>query len=311
MNNIINDPQVSVNTRIPEICKMFVETGWKDLDYGWEANVLLYSMLIIWFLFQIYEPMLKYLLPPRWRKRYNEELDIPKRVNVRLYLNYLVVGTAVTVWIGYLTIRVYARKEGLGKYVEDLKTCVVLLCALYLFDLVARVDFRWSLIMHHLATLAFGIFIIQRFTVPLIELGLIYFGFAVLEQPSFLALLMYRLHGPSRLVSVLMYFAAVSFAITRIANDVIACVYFGFHAKEMKWYDILVFWIFAALVLIAQVYSVYVQFCLARHMWKKANTKIDLESAGTNTEVEKSKPTFVADIHYPYDGAPVMPSSLY
>lgn len=149
-------------------------------------------------------------------------------------------------------------------------TCVIML---YLFEACMQQNMRHSLLMHHLAavSLLFVVLLLPPNT-TMIMIGNCQVLFAVLEQPTFAALLCFRLFPERReTAGKMMTVAWISFGLTKLASHVWSFYYF------VKYYDTLStkfvgFYIFfVTLFIISQVYSTWAQRCIAVRFSKKCN----------------------------------------
>lgn len=151
--------------------------------------------------------------------------------------------------------------------------CAGFLFSLYAFELFYLLQYiRVTLMIHHLFT--FGVFYaytaVPQSTLTAI-LAILQFFFAATEQPTFIALILYRLSDNKRLHSRWFMIGAVSFLVTKLIPLIMTIALMVAYRNELPLALIPIWTLLLCVGGFSQGYSAYVQFCIAQRSRRQLN----------------------------------------
>lgn len=178
-------------------------------------------------------------------------------------------------------------------WMEFAAACLV---SMYIFELVTLMSYmRVSLLIHHFVTVGV-MYMYAAFPQSTTTFLLLFqqLFFAVFEQPTFIALVLYRLSGNKKLHARWFWAGAVSFAFTKLAAAVIF-IYFEVTIPDLPRYLAPVLVCFQVPAYLAQAYSAYAQYMMYLRISKHEKRSNSLENAPKDASIKISaKPTGAA-----------------
>lgn len=221
-------------------------------------------------------------------------LEEGQRRNVVIYIFQLVVTTSA------LGLQIFGGRDFLFRgedytspeRIDACRLAMMLIVALYIWELVYRISIRLPLATHHVMTILFlqlgyGSFI-DTMNIVYLRFGILLSLYATTEQFSFVALFLYRLKICSQSHSLMFYIAAIQAFCTKTFITVCAVAFYwntlseGRVSHDGAWGG---FWkvtfLFLLSVLFAtQVYASWVLYILAkRSQQRRTGSKISRDDA--------------------------------
>eukprot|EP01114_Cavostelium_apophysatum_P013033 TRINITY_DN3070_c0_g1_i1.p1 TRINITY_DN3070_c0_g1~~TRINITY_DN3070_c0_g1_i1.p1 ORF type:complete len:325 (-),score=76.43 TRINITY_DN3070_c0_g1_i1:569-1543(-) len=239
-----------------------------------------YNFIYIFIVFWAYAIVVESVL-----KRINETFRSSSQMvqkNIVTYLMEIALGTALMFWDIVLVHQIAVKDELTIPRFQQSTFIGLVLCCMYLLEMLYRPFIRWQILAHHLGTIGIILIGIQRFEanfeVYIAKILLILTLTALTEQPIHVALLMYRF-GYRKYVSELFYFSAVQNFLVKLGLH-IWCLYIWGTESNGADLGFRVFYpIFAAFLVTIQVYASYIQFLLGKNVAKKlASSNTDATS---------------------------------
>jgi len=84
------------------------------------------------------------------------------RRNIITYFHEIVITTGCLIWILILVDPIIFNPAFTPDILRQLGLVALILCAMYLFELIYRLEMRWQLILHHILTIALVIMSIYK-----------------------------------------------------------------------------------------------------------------------------------------------------
>eukprot|EP00948_MAST-09A_sp_MAST-9A-sp1_P002629 g2629.t1 len=143
---------------------------------------------------------------------------------------------------------------------------------LYLFEIIyLSGHMRLSLVIHHLSAIALVICVLESsLNTTKFEIGIIHAGFSILEQPTFLALLLYRLHDSKERQRCAFLVAWIWFGLSKTLSHA-----WTIFLMISEWDNLdpsfqFIFLSFTVSIGFSQYYSVYAQYLV----WRKLSNEL-------------------------------------
>lgn len=160
------------------------------------------------------------LLLPRMVGRKWRDIKAEHRRTLVVYVLQLVI-TTVVVAMQLSVCSLISLRFALWK-VNVVRACACLIAALYLFELIYRYRMTYPMIAHHLITcfaMSLALVMCERLQDPsYVITGLLWIFQATTEQTTFVALFMYRLKAPARMLRTVFRIAAVQSIVFKFAS---------------------------------------------------------------------------------------------
>lgn len=214
------------------------------------------------------------------------DLDIDKqRIAVTYVLEIMVTsGLLIVMTYGSKTMLFVDYKETSHEETQAIMSGVHGMVALYTFELVYRVSFGIPLLVHHMVTIALAHLIACCMyerpsinTLDIMRANVLMAYTAITEQPSFIALLLYRMKMNEE-ASKWFYFAAIQSAVTKSILIVSALYYFCISPAQFGrngWDGWSILWSIIWIPLCLCLYATQIYACVVLYrLGKKAKAKM-------------------------------------
>jgi hypothetical protein len=172
------------------------------------------------------------------------------------------------------------------------------LICMYLYEIMMQgMHLRMSLFAHHISCIALLLTVFQltdagKFCTATIALGWCHALLALLEQPTFFALLVYRIGDKDnhKMHARNFLFAAISFGASKLLSQIVAFYLLASNFSLLEPVFIAMYFIFVvALGMTSQIYSTWAQYCVYKKI-KGKSKKIKGKSMETPGKTETSEP---------------------
>ncbi|KAJ3030099.1 UNVERIFIED_CONTAM: hypothetical protein HDU68_010134 [Siphonaria sp. JEL0065] len=216
---------------------------------------------------------------------------VEKKDTFALYfVNIISSSVALVVFFYALFIPVFIKGESAWLHIQDVVGATSIIICLYFVELLARHDMPFFLAFHHVLTILLGFWgFVMRNEAQMKQL-LLYMSFATLEQPSFIGMICYRI-GTRRVKIWGLYFAAASFAVTRLIN-LAAAIFFMAHDWSFYYLDFkIAFLFFLALITWSQYETISVYFKLIKKVQYEPKESNYIAKSAMDSDSEVSFPT--------------------
>ncbi|GAK67468.1 uncharacterized protein PAN0_018d5696 [Moesziomyces antarcticus] len=214
----------------------------------------------------------------KWR-----DIKAEHRRTLVVYVLQLVITTLV-VAMQLSVCSLISLRFALWK-VNVVRACACLIAALYLFELIYRYRMTYPMIAHHLITcfaMSLALVMCERLQDPsYVITGLLWIFQATTEQTTFVALFMYRLKAPARMLRTVFRIAAVQsivFKFASIAGTIWMWIKFQRRADGQLYtaWDAL-YWICTAGLAVTQVWGAWVVWKMGDSLEQRYSQKSQQE----------------------------------